>query len=493
MMKIVLILIVASIAGLSLTAPTIPVLNKTVNWTTFTVEDYGSLVREPDHYYLVQFIRGECSDLCLKDKNLIKNNQDEFLKLEPALEFKTVDLSEDVANTLGVNDSSSIYLFYKGQPIRADHYGLGRPPKWSVQESIVNILSNNPVELKTKEEYEAAFKSEYTFVFYGNQKSKYWNDIELTSKLVVPKIYFTSNKMIAKKYTLLKRNHFYAASQNRKRTFQMAGKPFHSYAVSFVHMVSLPYPMEFNIERYEEATFSQGIMLFYRLGQDDEKQIKKVFHRHDDLFRPNFYVFRLTDLTDKEQKAIIDKCSHPEKDLQHILCIVVGGIEKGVRYIYDETDFTSNGVVDFVSGYINDLIMPYLKTSKIDHKFSGKVRNLNAHDYIKFTSQNKKDHSHKVVMYYDSKTPADHHAILEDVAAKVDSGKVKIGKMDIDLNDMTAHSPAGLYFSSSWDAGTIFDYGGEWLADQIREWIEQIVKYQDEYFMDVRNYESTDL
>ena len=250
--------------------------------------------------------------------------------------------------------------------------------------------------------------------------------------------------------------------------------------------------MEFNIERYEEATFSQGIMLFYRLGQDDEKQIKKVFHRHDDLFRPNFYVFSLTDPSDKQQKAIIDKCTHPKKDLKHILCIVAGGIDKGVRYIYDKTDFTDNGVVDFVSGYINGLIKPYLKTSKISQRFSGKVRNLKAHDYIRFTSQNKKDHSHKVVMYYDSKTPAD-HAILEDIAAKVDSGTIKIGKIDIDLNDMTAHSPADLYFSSSWDAGTIFDYGGEWLADQIREWIEQIVKYEDEYFMDVRNYENTDL
>lgn len=111
MMKIFLILIAASIAGLSLTAPTIPVLNKTVNWTTFTVEDYGSIVKVNNHYYLVQFIRGECSDLWLKDKNLIKNNQDEILKHEPGLEFKTFDLSEDVAKTLGVNDSSSIYLF----------------------------------------------------------------------------------------------------------------------------------------------------------------------------------------------------------------------------------------------------------------------------------------------------------------------------------------------------------------------------------------------
>ena len=480
MMKAYYFLLAALVCGYVLTAPA-PVTDNAINWDKFKVKDFKSIIDVQDKLYLVHFTLGECKEMCEADKQLLSRNLEMFKNLESSLELKTVELNEKVAKKLRIKEESSIYLFYKGVPMRVDHHGSKTTFKKTVEQSIINILVNQPEELETVDDAKAAFESDYIYIFYGDHKSNYWGDIELTSKLVDPKIYFTSSKEVAREFNLDSRGFIYCANLNKEKTFQMKDRPDHSHAINFVHMTSNKFPMDFEQTVYQEALESGTNMIFYQI--DSEVDLAKVFDDNDHLFKSHFYVFRLTNPKDATQKAIIDRCTDPSQDSNNVFCIMEDDLVKGVRYIYGKDDFTEKQLIKWIIKFLNGKLKPYYKSSPIDQEFSGKVKNLNADSFVNFVAPKRDDLSFKVVMYYDSKTPEDRYTtLLEEVADQLDSTKVIVGKLDIDANDPVVHAPAGLYFNSHVEVDTVFAFDESWDVEHVKAWIEKIAREEDEYF-----------
>ena len=489
-MKAYYFLLAALVCGFVLTAPA-PVTDNAINWDKFKIKDFNSIIDIQDKLYLVHLTLGECKEICEADKQLISRNLEMFKNLESSLEFKTVELTEKVAKKLTIKEESSIYLFYKGFPMRVDHNGSKTTFKKTVEQTIINILVNQPKELLTIDDAKAAFESDYIYIFYGSKKSIYWGDIELISKLVNPKIYFTRSKEVAREFNLVSRGFIYCANLNKEKTFQMKDRPDHSHAISFVHMTSNKFPMDFEQTVYQEALESGANMIFYEI--DSEVELAKVFDNHDDLFKSHFYIFRLTNPKDATQKAIIDRCIDSSKILDKMFCIIHNHIKKGVtyRYIYGSDDFSEMQLVEWITNYLNHKLKPYYKSSTIDQEYSGKVRNLNAYSFVSFVSPKWNYLLYKVVMYYDSETPKDRYTtLLEEVADQLDPTKVVVGKLDIDTNDRIIHAPAGLYFNSHLDQNMVIAYDESWDVENVKAWIERLAREEDDYFKHLDDNES---
>ena len=453
---------------------------KAIDWESFSIEDISSLEDPSKNVYLIHFVGETCDSVCSKDRSMLAKYAGEFKKIDPNVQVKSARLSKEGAKSLSVNESSAIFIIYHGHLLRVDNNGPVKHEK-SVEDNIKNVLSKKPSRISLVSELKNVFfNKDRAYVFYGDEKSRYWRDVAIVAQMMDHEIYFTTNRDVASELNLKKKNKFYLACKLGLKTARLHGRPEKPSILKFIEISSQPLPGNFSQSLLERAVAKGYAILFIKTnGSDTESVVNEILTKHDELIRPHSLVMNFTDLADPEQKKVFDYCTPEGTPRDNVLCIVdyLQGHSRPPRYLFKKKIISEINLVNFILDFVDGELKPHEKVQRFSSKFSAKIRNLNTNTLPSFLSLSENAMEFMVLHFPTSETTLDDLHILEEVSIEFKDANLKFGRYNLDLNEPLKESE-GLYFGGAWNNSNLIKYEGEWTNDSIKSWIADLVKEQ---------------
>ena len=446
-----------------------------------TVGTFHNLIDSADNIYLLLLYKGECTNRCKEEFEMMRNHLEEFQEIESSLKLLRVDISgyNDLIKYYDLSEKYGVFINMRQHFFKADQILAENNSTEGTIREIKDILSNKLTEIDSKTQIiEQPKVKRPAKIYFGPKGDNTYKLMEVIVKQLHDPLYYIEKDKVASLFGI-KESGFYAYFKEEDKSLKMPGKLTEARIMKFVASTSTDIPQKFNADYIEESFHidSVPVLIVYAAHSKKRAELEATLNSTKDILRSHFHVYEITDRTDPAQAHYLNHCRRGSNE-ETIICILRLKKKLFNRYIYEDSHLNSTLFAKFLENYNQNKLISKYKSEDIDVLETGNVFNLNVELFYELMDFSNNNSTQYLVMYYYRDNSPEYESFSEKFQEVADSHKessLMFGRINLSLNELpqgdNLKTPS-IVFTTGFDDPDEIKYDGTFSREDFSDWVK---------------------